>query len=484
MAEWDVVVSPEGVGGFADGPGDLIEQNNSRPVSVEMVDRPMRVLYVDGYPRWEQRYLKNLLIREKTIQSSNLLLAPDRRYTQEGDVILAALPDSPEGWAEYDAVFLGDVRPDVFTVEQLTLLREHIATRGAGLIFIAGDGVMPGEWWTTPLGDLLPFTQQAAGPDGRAAASGAITEGVLIRPTEQAERLGVLRLGPTPEDPWPAALSDPRSGWSLLRWAQRIDASQLKPTAQVLAEWVTTDGADAGPIVISMRYGAGRSLYVATDETWRWRYGQGELLPERFWLQMVRMLGRSSLARSGRAAILEVTPRRATTESPVRISVELIDQSITDLGLSSIAVKVARRQSEGAAADAAETEITLQPERVGGRIYSTTWIPSDPGVWDIRVSESDLALSELTESVEVFFPDDELRTPETDHPLLARLSEESDGQRIAPDDLQTLPEHLRSRQRVTLSERYESLWDSPLALILLILLLTVEWVGRRVIRLL
>jgi len=50
--------------------------------------------------------------------------------------------------------------------------------------------------------------------------------------------------------------------------------------------------------------------------------------------------------------------------------------------------------------------------------------------------------------------------------------------------LSGLPENLRSRERVTLRERYETLWDSPLALILLISLLTVEWVGRRVIRLL
>ena len=102
----------------------------------------------------------------------------------------------------------------------------------------------------------------------------------------------------------------------------------------------------------------------------------------------------------------------------------------------------------------------------------------------VRVTESDLALSELHETVEVFFPDDELRTPETDHPLLARLSDETGGVAFTPASLSGLPENLRSRERVTLRERYETLWDSPLALILLISVLTVEWVGRRVIRLL
>lgn len=474
VADWDIVITP-------DTP-DLIEQNNSRQVSVEMVDRPLRVLYIDGYPRWEQRYIKNLLIREGSIESSNLLLAPDRRYTQEGDVILAALPDSPEGWAAFDVVMLGDVRPDVFTIEQLTQLREHVAVRGAGLIFIAGEGAMPGDWWDTPLGDLLPMSPEAL------ASEGGVREGVLVRPTPIAERLGVLRLGASASDPWPVALSDPSMGWSLLRWAQRIDAEQLKPTAQVLAESVYADGEAVGPLVLAMRYGAGRSLYVATDETWRWRYGQGEVLPERFWLQMVRMLGRNSLSRAGRTAILEVTPTRATTDAPVRISVELVDQAIIDIGLPSVAVRVAREGDDAPP----ETELTLQPEGLrsgvdhggAGRTYSTTWIPPEPGRWTVRVTESDLALSELSESVEVFFPDDELRTPETDHPLLARLSEETGGIALTPELLGDLPENLRSRERVTVRERYETLWDSPLALILLIGLLTVEWVGRRVIRLL
>src|SRR6185295_6199652 len=63
---------------------DLTTANNRAAVRLELVDRPIRVVYFDGYPRWEYRYLKNLLVREKSIKSSTLLLAPDRRYLQEG----------------------------------------------------------------------------------------------------------------------------------------------------------------------------------------------------------------------------------------------------------------------------------------------------------------------------------------------------------------------------------------------------------------
>ena len=236
---WAVEVVPDG--------DDLIAGNNRSELTIELTDRPIRVLYIDGYPRWEQRYLRNLLLREKSIRCSTLMLAPDRRYTQEGDVILEMLPDSPEAWAEYDAVILGDVRPDVFTQEQIEQLREHISVRGAGLICIGGEGAMPASWFGTPLGDLLPFAQSAA-------PGVAVGEPVLMYPTRVADRLGVMRLGTDVDEPWPGMLTDASAGWSQLRWAQFIDERGIKPTAEIVAtgEMVFTN--ETTPLVLTMRY--------------------------------------------------------------------------------------------------------------------------------------------------------------------------------------------------------------------------------------
>lgn len=465
---WVVEVIPEGA--------DLIAGNNSAEVMIELVDRPMRVLYIDGYPRWEQRYLKNLLIREQSIVSSNLLLAPDRRFIQEGDVELDALPDSPERWADYDVVVLGDVQPDVFTRSQLEQLRDHVATRGGGLIWIAGPSATPSRWWDTPLADLLPIVSSAGSP-------GPIGVPVVMRPTQLAERTGALRLSDDAESGWPADLADPSVGWSQLRWAQRIDPSDLKPAAEPLAYADAPSARDAEwPLVVSMRYGAGRSLYVATDEIWRWRYGRGELLPERFWLQLVRMLGRESLARSQRDAALEVAPRRATVEQPVRISVELLDQSLIDAGFGSIALRIAREDAQGDS----ETELVLRPEEGAGRAsqrFSAIWTPGESGVFVARVVEPGLTAMGLEERIVVSRPDDELRRPEADHALLARLSEETGGRVFEIDQLDELPRELPNRRVTLVQERFETLWDTPLALIIVISLAATEWIGRKVLRL-
>jgi len=83
--------------------------------------------------------------------------------------------------------------------------------------------------------------------------------------------------------PWPEDLPP-------LHWVQQV--GPLKPTAEVLAQaqQATARGRPL-PLVMRMRYGSGQSVYVATDETWRWRYGRGELYFQQFWIQLLRMLG-------------------------------------------------------------------------------------------------------------------------------------------------------------------------------------------------
>lgn len=480
--QWAVEVVPAG--------GDLISGNNRAEFAVELIDRPLRVLYLDGYPRWEQRYLRNLLIREKSITCSTLMLAPDRRYTQEGDEEIEALPDSPERWAEYDAVILGDLRPEMLAPEQIDQIRQHVAQRGAGLIWIAGPGATPALWWDTALADLFPFTKEAT--DG-----GAVGEPLLMRPTPVAERLGVLRLGEPPDPAWPAPLTRPESGWSQLRWAQRLARPWLKPTAEILAEGTPVYGGkdeESWPLVLSMRYGAGRVLYVATDEIWRWRYARGEALPERFWLQMIRLLGREGLARAGRAAVLDAAPRRALVDQPVRIALELLDQALVDGKPPSAAVRLTRRagadpareRADDPASSSAGMELILRPERADGRRYTGIWLPPEAGEWTIAAADPALAGLDLSASVEVALPDDELRRPETDHALLARLSEQTRGRVFSAsnlDDLFADASNLPKRRVTLLNEVTESLWDTPLALIVVVTLLTIEWIGRRMIRL-
>ena len=63
---------------------------------MEFVDRPVRVLYIEGSSRWEYRYFKNLLLREKDVDSSVMLLSADRDFAQEGNMAVTRIPTTRE----------------------------------------------------------------------------------------------------------------------------------------------------------------------------------------------------------------------------------------------------------------------------------------------------------------------------------------------------------------------------------------------------
>lgn len=449
---------------------DLVEENNRAEVMVESVDRPLRVLYVDGYPRWEHRYLKSMLLRERSIESSSLLLAANRRYLQEGDVEIVGLPGSVEEWAEYDVVVIGDVRPELIGQETLGDLKQHVSERGAGLIWIGGSGAMPRGWRGSALADVLPMSLDSE------RSVREFAEPVVMERTEAAEALRLLELSDEAGGGWPSMLSDPRTGWSRLQWAQRIEGDSLKPGAMVLAEF-EDGGGERHPAVVMMRFGAGMSVYVATDETWRWRYGRGEDLMERFWVPMIRQLGRASLARGERGAVLSATPEEAVAGQVVRIRLELVDQALIDAKPSGVGVRIGDGESE--------VRLRLDPDSDGrGRSFAGVWATDRAGRFVVEVDDALVGRGELKRPVVVSWPDDESRNPEADHGFLAEIAGKTGGKVLSSASLEGLGAELPNRAVTVLGEpEIRTLWDRPFVLVLLIGLLGLEWVGRRLMRL-
>jgi hypothetical protein len=446
------------------GGDDLVPGNNARSLPITLVDRPLRVLYVEGYPRWEYRYLKNLMQREGTIQSAVMLLSADRNFAQEGNTPITRLPRTREEFERFDLVVLGDVGAGLFTAEQLREIRRLVAERGAGLVWIGGERSTPRAWQGSPLEDLLPFA-------GTLELE-RLGRGVHMRPTPAAERLGVLRLADDPRSDFPEALQDPSTSWSRLEWAQRIPAAVVKPTAEVLGESVERFEDAPAPLVLSMRFGAGSVLYVATDEIWRWRYGRGETYPERFWLQLLRMLARPALAAGAEEIQIGVDPGRATVGESVRVEVELPPGPAPD-----VLVLEAVPDTRGAAT--AEIETRPGP---GGTLVGA-WNPDAEGTWTLRPRDPVLAARSGGGRVQVVRSDRELRDAESDRALLERLAAATGGRVVSLRDARTLTTLLPNRSIVTEDPIKEPLWSSPLALAVLLALLAAEWIGRRMNRL-
>jgi hypothetical protein len=298
-----------------------------------------------------------------------------------------------------------------------------------------------------------------------------------------------MQLSDTPGEPWPQALQDESLNWNQLRWAQRIDSSMLKPAAEALALATPSNqsAADATPLFITMRYGAGRVVYVGTDETWRYRYARGETLTERIWVPLVRLLAKGSFARLGKPATLEATPTQALTNQPIRVSVRVLDQNLLASNPQSISVQL--KHNEGGAA----STITLLPtsaRALSGEptSFSGSFVPEQPGTILITSSDPLIADLALETRVDVSVPEDELRKPQADHALLATLASHTSGKVIPASDVLAgtarITDLLPNRERRTLTAPdIETLWDKPFPWVVLISLLGIEWLIRRLVRL-
>jgi len=444
---------------------DLVRENDAREFAVEFVDRPLRVLYVEGSSRWEYRYFKNLLMREKDLESSIMLLSADRDFAQEGNLPIARLPRTREEFSKYDLFIIGDVPSGFFSPDQLTIIRGEVADRGAGLLWIGGERNTPMSWESTPLADLFPFKPPFS-LEPRAGVS-------LIEPTPAASRLGVLRLTDE-EDSWPDVLTDKSLRWPQLRYVQDIPRARWKPTAEVLAiaEGVGAGAREATPAVMRMRFGAGDVVYVATDEIWRWRYGQGERYPERFWVPLVRLLSREAIAQGDARAELVVAPTRIVPGASTVVSLRIVDDESAARAPSVVPVEI--RDLTGAAVarveltrDGADASAMFSPERTGRFVA----VADDP------------AFGNLEAAFEVVRADDELRRGDTDHAALSDLSQRTGGQVLSLDSLRGLAELLPLRARETDESVERTIWDTWIALTTLLVLLAIEWCGRRLLRL-
>ncbi len=56
------------------------------------------------------------------------------------------------------------------------------------------------------------------------------------------------------------------------------------------------------PLIAMHRFGGGKVIFHATDETWRWRFRVGDLYLGRYWVQAIRYLSRSKLLGRDRIA--------------------------------------------------------------------------------------------------------------------------------------------------------------------------------------
>ncbi len=476
-------------GDKAPNPADLRLQ---RSVFVQE-SKLIKVLYIEGTPRWEWRHIKTLLEREspdkkrqKSIELKVLLTDADDNFPQQDRTAIADFPATKEELNSYDVVILGDVDPRGRKLGEGRLrdLADFVRERGGGLLMIAGPEFSPHAYRGTALADVLPVepTVQPAEPEER-------TEGFRMDLTPVGRRHPSFRF--SSNDAENLAIWErlaPMYWWS--------EGYRIKPLAEVLATHprrkaeVRGKGPVEGhPLAVQQFVGAGRCMFFGFDETWRWHFREDVKHFNHFWLQTVRYLSRSRASRTT-VRLDRQTPYRVG--EPIKVTVQFPDSTVPGQKAEKkekIDVKVLVEHKPAAGQEGGETEIqTMQLAKVGGswNTYEGLLVRTREGKYRFLLTTPDVSRQQPSgekPSAEgiVVQPPGELDRLRMNVEELKQAAEATEGKFYTLETADQVLDELPSGVRIVLNTPRppQALWNHLLLFLVVLGLLASEWILRK-----
>ena len=498
---------------------EIFKNNNTWDFKVAVTDDRTNVLLVDGFPRWEFRYLRNLFYgRDKSVHLQYVLLNPDTISGVElpgrvpasatrkfGDAEATALPASEEEWQLFDVIILGDIQPNALASRDWRAIEEAVTKRGALLVCVAGPRHMPHDFNNDTLKDLLPVTFEG-------------WEGNAYKSPEENYHIQLTAIGKGhPVTSQSSSRSLNSTLWTefpSLRW--RWQSSGVKAGAEVLAYADPAGGAGAGgnqssspvgstpgsieaaieklthqkerekenALITTIRSGLGKVVMMNFDRTWRFRYGVGDTYHHRFWGQLTRW-GAGPNLRSGNEMVRLGTDRLSYTPSDeITVTAKVLDKTrkpITNAEVFANVLKDGRRMGR--------QKLTYRTDSSG--IYETSFagfpeegeyrIEIEGGAVKAALSAGDSGLDKIETELLVVTTRNPIELAEltANRDFLNRAAQQTNGRIAELWDLDSLLDAFGAPKEILTERRDITLWDKWPLLAAFLFFLTAEWIVRR-----
>src|SRR5471032_2076415 len=141
--------------------GEQVTQNNARDALIQVNDRAEKILYYEGEPRFEYKFLRLGVKGDKNLQVVSMDRTAENKYYRQDvttpDELVGGFPKTREELFQYRGLILGSVEAASFTPEQLPMIADFVNKRGGGLLMLGGRrSFAEGGWGGTPVGEVLP----------------------------------------------------------------------------------------------------------------------------------------------------------------------------------------------------------------------------------------------------------------------------------------------------------------------------------------
>jgi uncharacterized membrane protein len=449
--------------------GEVTIENNKQEALVEVIAGPMRILHVEGEPRWELGKIReSLSLAEKNLTVASLQRTGENKFYRQGiggeQELVNGFPRTEEELFAYDGLVLGSVEAGFFTAVQLRNIEAFVARRGGGLLALGGRfSFDSGRYKGTPIDDLLPLALEGRTVD-MAESYAPVYKPQL---TGAGQEHPITRLN---ED---RAAS--QKTWNEMPPISISEALKtVKPGATVLLEAKRAGASSpAVPLLAQQRYGRGQTLAFTATDTWRWRMKMDSKsnAHETFWRQMLRYLV------SGTPKQIEVGAEQDVyvMDDMVQVVADIRDKHYNPVNDAHAIARITKPSG-------ATLDVPLKFTSINdANVYTGEFKADELGQHGIELLANSKSLGQVDVKSTVLISDlnREFYGAAQNSDLLKRIAAETGGKYYQAGDLQSLLDDLTYRKTPYSEMQTKDLWDMPINFFLIIGLLSAEWFLRK-----
>src|SRR3989454_122629 len=463
----DLPVKNEGTRLFSfslQAPVERISENNTLGSLVGIKNDHPQILYIEGEPRWEFKFLRRAIQDDPNIRLVTLLRSSQNKFYRQGiekeEMLSEGFPKKKDELFSYKGLIFGSIESTFFSQDQLKNVVDFVSNRGGGFLMMGGrNSFSGGRYENSPIADILPV-QLSSGD--RTPVIGRLKMAV----TDYGRTHPLMRLSPDP--------TVNTKQWSdlppLNDFNKTLDA---KVGAIVLARGQAEQKSGADPILLAyQRYGRGRAMALTSGSTWRWQMemDHNDQTYELFWKQILRWLVNTS------PDPVMINPDKDTylPGEAIRLTAEISNKKFERMNNAKVVAKVTNP-------DGVTESIPLDWNGSGEGAYQAEFNSTAPGMYQVEVGATQ-GSENLGTGRASFQGQDrpiEYYNASLDTRLLQSIASSTGGRYYPLSKMGNVPEDAQYVEGETSFIEQKELWDVPFLFMLLCITMGGEWFWRK-----